>query len=826
MHTLLVKEAANERNELEQSCLACKSGGMELLVKERTVGGDTVVKLGYGVCRRRRTAHVSARCGTDTVRDRRVSKTSVGRCSRLRAERHVCGYGVQTCVVDTATGVGVLLYFLGIGVSDLTRKEVGFLVVVTVLLNGTDELVDFLVACALLLGQIVARAYGFVDGLDDGVRDLDARLCKCACDLDGHLLGTLARKALTEVCRHRFLVFAKRNKLLLINQLTDRKKCVGHIGDTEALGTRKVVTGAALFDCLTAGKTTVHHRGLEGEGATNTVRNVNGVVGVDHQLDEIRFLLLVGVKELFKGVELAKLARARTDLHTLVHTVGEYELHRAAHIEECRVVPAVGCVGRLRLNASDDGIVARFLKRKSAGHKRGDDDLVVVVCGNAVAKTRQVRRLQKKLLGRAVPYADRERGLRQTDVDGCFKTHIGQVVGGVHTIFVLTADDEVLEHTVSCEACGGLGVTHLAQAVELDPNAVDQLLCLLVGDLTRVKVSLVEGIHILVEATGGDGVTAALRLDEKLNEPEGLASLVEGACAVIRHVAADLGDLKKLLAANAIALGGGKTLCLVCVARGKISCGVTALDDRLDEVGALHIVAVTRFDGGKRRKRFLLDALVADAEHLTVIHGDMTHAVIEVVTDGEDTVVHKDVVRLGGHQGCRELARGLTLPIGMDGAQCFLGLFGDVEGVCLTRFNGVKFCFQPFPGILGEGGAAAGVLGIDTHDQLAAANDDGKTCKDVGECRTAAADRRKRLRCLVALGQKDRAVGFDLRKIAENIGNEHRDARTLFRGKAGGLMHHSFILLSIPIPLGGTLFFLDYSCSQSSLWGAAMTVVA
>ena len=54
----------------------------------------------------------------------------------------------------------------------------------------------------------------------------------------------------------------------------------------------------------------------------------------------------------------------------------------------------------------------------------------------------------------------------------------------------------------------------------LDPEAIDQLLGGLGGNLPRFEVGLVVRIHILVVATGADGVTARLNLQNELNEPD------------------------------------------------------------------------------------------------------------------------------------------------------------------------------------------------------------------------------------------------------------------------------------------------------------------
>lgn len=112
------------------------------------------------------------------------------------------------------------------------------------------------------------------------------------------------------------------------------------------------------------------------------MRQIHRVVGVHQHSEHGVLLLFVGVKEFFKGGELLHVPRVGTDLHSAVKAVGKYHFQRTAHVEECRVVPAVGHVPLLRLHATDDAVVARLGKRKPPIHQRGNNHLVVVERGN------------------------------------------------------------------------------------------------------------------------------------------------------------------------------------------------------------------------------------------------------------------------------------------------------------------------------------------------------------------------------------------------------------------------------------------------------------
>ena len=286
--------------------------------------------------------------------------------------------------------------------------------------------------------------------------------------------------------------------------------------------------------------------------------------------------------------------------------------------------------------------------------------------------------------------------------------HVGQIVGGVQAVLVLTAHDEVLEQTVTGKALGGGGVADLVQVVELDPDAVEQLLGGLVGDLACVKVGLEEGVHVLVEAAGGDGVTRGLHLHELLDEPEALACLVEGTGRLGGHAVAGLGNGEQLGLAVGIGAVGSLGQRQIGITAGIGNDSLTALDDRFQEVTAGCVVALAAGQLGKLCLAFLDVGLETPIDDTLVVNVDVTDTVVEVVTHGENAVVHEDVQHLGVHVGGGEIADGLALPVGVDSLQTANGIRGDVEGIGLTGGDGLVLGREPLVGELGEGLAATG----------------------------------------------------------------------------------------------------------------------
>ena len=540
---------------------------------------------------------------------------------------------------------------------------------------------------------------------------------------------------------------------------------------------------ATLLHALAVGDTIVDEAGLEGQGATDGVSGVNGVVSLGHHLNEELLLCLVGVEELLEGGHLQHVHGLGADLLALVHARGEYKLQRTNHVEEGGVVPAVGLVAGGGLYATDDAVATGILKGVAAGHHGGNDHLVVVEGGNAHTLASNGGGLDQERVGRTVPYTDGQGGLGQTNVHLRLHAHVGQIVGGVEAMLVLTTHDEVLEQTVACKALGGSGITHLVQVVELDPNAVQKLLGRLVGDLACVQIGLEEGIHVLVEAAGGDGVTRGLHLHELLDEPEALTSLMEGAGSLGGNAVAGLGNGEQLGFAIRISALGGLSQCQVGVAAGVSNDSLTALNDSLQEALALSVVTLTAGQLGQLCLAFLNVGLQTLVNDLLVVDVDVANAVEEVVANGKNAVVHEHVQHLGIHVGGGQIADGSALPVGVNVLKTADGIGGDVEGISLTGSDGLVLGRKPLIGELGEGLATAGSHRVGSNDQLTLADDDRNVLQNVAEGRRATLDDGQIFGLLVALGDQLGAVSLDLRHILVEIVDESSDTGALFNNK-------------------------------------------
>ena len=89
------------------------------------------------------------------------------------------------------------------------------------------------------------------------------------------------------------------------------------------------------------------------------MRDVDGVVGVDEKGHHIIGLRFVCAEEFFKRFHFGNVARFESYFFSVFYAVFENHFKGTAHIEERRVVPAVGFARFLRFDATDDVIVSR-----------------------------------------------------------------------------------------------------------------------------------------------------------------------------------------------------------------------------------------------------------------------------------------------------------------------------------------------------------------------------------------------------------------------------------------------------------------------------------
>ena len=774
VHALLIKVGAQVGNEFFKSLHAGQCRGVELLVKQRAVGGRCMVETGYRVGSCGRSEGISAGRRADTVRNGGVGESAVGGCTGLVAQRHVRGYGVQTSLENTAAAVGELGQDIGVGLANLASKGVNVLKVVAVLGQVGDHFADLLIFLLLILGDKGRGQEALIDLGDLSVGYVHACQHKLLDRFHSQLLGLLGDKALTEVVLNRFLIVSHGDLLGVKDQCLDSQQTVGVVGNTKALRTGEVESCTALLVGLAACHTVVDQGCLEGQGATNAVRVVYCVVSLYHHLDKEFLLGFVSLEEVLKAAHFAYVTRLGADLLALVHTIREYHFHRTAHVEERSIVPTVGIVGNAGLNAADDAVAAGILERNAAIHHSGDDDLIIIEGGHAHTLAGNGCSLDQKIVGGFVPYTDGKRRLGQAHVALCLHAHKGELVGDVIAVLVLTADDQVLEHAVACKALSGSCVTHLVEVVELDPDAVQQLLCGFKGLDTAVDIVLEPRIHISVKGTGRDRVAAGFQLQDLLHEPECLASLVKASCGLTGNLRASLGNAQKLLLTCAGGFGS-HVISKLCVSVSVCGDSLCALNDSLKEVLAGQVIALTHIQLGHFLLSLADHALHTEGDDLFVVYANVADAVVEIVTDRKNAVVEENIQAVGVHVGGSQVADRLTVPVGMYLFQSCYGLGRDVEGVSLTGGNSLVLRAQPLEGIFGIGLASTRGDRVCTDDQLVGTDDDRDIFKNVTQSGTSSLDNGEIFGFLIALGHKLCTIRLDFGELGIQMLDQARD---------------------------------------------------
>ena len=121
--------------------------------------------------------------------------------------------------------------------------------------------------------------------------------------------------------------------------------------------------------------------------------------------------------------------------------------------ERCASCQPSGAMWRLRLHAANDAIVAGIMQRDAAVLQRRDNHFIVVHGRYAKSQT-EARRRDRELIQRALPDANRERGLRQTHVGRGFPCTCRLTGWWHHGRLPSTADAQVLEHGVAARNLG------------------------------------------------------------------------------------------------------------------------------------------------------------------------------------------------------------------------------------------------------------------------------------------------------------------------------------------------------------------------------------
>ena len=394
MAALLVKIGADQRHEILQSLLPAQRRGMEFLVKQSTVGRNTVVQLGHGVRRRGGPQYVLARRGRNPVRHRSVGQSAVRSGPGLGPQWHIGGHGIQARLELASPGIAVLQQRLCIGIRHIPCKHIHFFVIVSELGHRVNHGTQFLISLLLLRRSL--RLHHSPNH---------------ACHLDlvhGHAVFIHFPKdfrddfpcadsveALPVIHGQCPLIFRHGHLFFVIYQFFNGIQGIRHIGDAEALGTGKIIDRPALLDGLSPLNAVVHHTGQKRQGTSGGMGHVDGIVRVHQKGYIVLHLLFVSIIKFLKGGHVFHRPGLYADFLPFVPSVGEHQFQRTAHVVESRVVPPFRLARLLGLHTADDIVLPGILQGQPPAHQGRNDYFVIVISRKPYPRAGQVSRLHQ-----------------------------------------------------------------------------------------------------------------------------------------------------------------------------------------------------------------------------------------------------------------------------------------------------------------------------------------------------------------------------------------------------------------------------------------------
>ena len=662
-----------------QTLFACEKLGIDLEVHLRALCEAGVRQVADGLQECGRAVDVRAAGRADAVCQRCPCIAAGRKSADALADRDVAGDGQHACGQLAERGI-ILLDLVDQEVVDLARAEVCSGIVVAV------------------LGSVPAHLLNVLVALEVGVESL-AEL------VHGDLL-------------------------LIVDQVLDVRDGVDDIGladDVDAVA--DVELGAAVGVVLAGYHAVGIGQGQGGNGAVVLAEVVEVGIHGRHGVDEVLDLLLDGIHELVKGLEAAGIAGLDGDelAGLAAAAVVHDHVHDTAHGDLADIGVGFQTALEVGLDTSAGSPVPCLGERNALVEQHLDAGVVVVDGGHGAAHADALGSLAQegiRVLGDAV--ADSHVGLFGSRVHGGLDGHVGQLVDCVVAIFGDTAGADLDGHVVACGEGCGLAVLEEAHLGDLDPEAVHQLLCAVLGQDAGCDVLSVEVDQVLVHTAQVVGGSILLHEDAVLIGQHGLQAFVEGAGGMLGNPAVDLGDLEELSLADGILL-------FRCHLLSQIGVAVCVGNDafRGDDQGFVEdhlledILAACSVQGSQLLFGFLLDAADALGQEGSPAGGVLAVAADELLVDIEHAAVAHgaDII---GHHGIPAVQHALAAPVGSDlFHEELLVLLGEIEGIIGAGADGVELLLDNGAGGIGIQDTCAGLESNAADQQLIVLDVDG-----------------------------------------------------------------------------------------------------
>ena len=389
------------------------------------------------------------------------------------------------------------------------------------------------------------------------------------------------------------------------------------------------------------------------------------------------------------------------------------EFHHGAHVDVGDIGVLLQTTGEVRLHAAAGVPVPRLAEGHALVQHHPDAHIVGVHRRHGQAHADALHCLVQqgiRVLGDTVGHG--QVGLLEFHVFRGLDHHVGKLVSGIVAELIQAAAASLDGDAVACGVLGGDLVLEQGHLRDLDPQAVQQLLGVVVRQDTGLLVRLVEGIQVLVHPADVVGRGVLLHEAGVFIGQHGLAGLVEGSGGMLRHPAAHFRDLQQFCLPLFVPALRGHLLRQISVAVRQVDDGVRHHDLGPVEEGFLQVTGDGVVQLGKSLFRFLLDGADALIDDHPPVHGGLTVAPDSLPVDEDGAVGPQPPHVLRQHQ-VPPVQHAFVLPVLLHVLQVdLLALVAEVEGIEGAGADGIHFLFDDAGGAVRVQDAAAG---LETH---------------------------------------------------------------------------------------------------------------
>ena len=616
MLATMLEERANHAFDNAAAAFALHALGVEAQVEQRAFLQIGLVNRGNRLHRGRRSANIAAHHGARRITESFTRQAAIGQ----RAS-HFAMWDVHRLRVNA--------------------KRIMATACIGPALNLVGHIVHHFAINTIDMGRIVAVFFGLVEQ-----------------QLAQALVAFEIRVAGGDEFIHRHVAVFK-------NALLNSGNAVGQIRRTRHIHAAGRNACSALLHRLAAFHAARRDHARKNHRVAIHVNRLHEVIANANLVIRMNDLLLQSVFELLDIGEFARVARAQA--HELararVDAIVQHELDHLAHVHVSRIGAAIGsAAARTRLNAADNGPIARVFKRAAFAKRHFHSGFVIEETRVGLAFLNHFAPEVDKFVRRGVAYAQCHDGLRGLQIVGRLQAQKRQIVARIASVALHAAHHENLPHGIARERRGVPRIAHLIHLARLQIQAFDELERLIARKNTFVdNVFFVERPHILVETPKTACRGADLNMEHHVHEPHHLHRLGKGLRWVFGDDAAILGNAAQLGSAGLV--GARRSLALRLVGHAmRIRHKTLRLDNaRAPEIDLRSIFLGLRHARINVALAFLDISAHTDTQHFFMVARCLArHAILQA---NAQNVVGLKLLNIFGHHRIRNIFHRFALPI-------------------------------------------------------------------------------------------------------------------------------------------------------------------